>query len=472
MDVETVGQQLRQAREARSLTIEQVSRLTHMRVHYLQALEAGDLKALPSLTQARGFLRAYAEFLKLDPEPLLAVLSVAVQSTASPAQGSQQAGTPVQPEPARAKAKQPRSAASLPAPAPARNVEPAAEAAAASQAIFNEIGQRLQRQREQLGLSLDDVERHTHLRRHYLRALESGSLDALPSPVQGRGMLNNYAAFLGMDPEPLLLRFAEGLQTGLALKQAARQAIDPAKPGPARRKPVLPPGLRRLLSSDVLLGISFGVFLIAFMLWGGIRIFALRSGVTPEPTAPSIADVLLASPSPTVTPSPTAGALPAALLETQQPAVAGEDPLSGEDPLAGEEPLPEGTSVAAFPTVAVEGVQVYVTVVQRTWMRAVVDGKVEFEGRVLPGSAYSYSGKKQVEILTGNGAGLHILFNQRNLGQMGLFGQVVDRIYTAAGILEPTPTPTFTPTATGRVTATPQPSVTPTAGTPTAPALP
>ena len=72
---ETIGQQLRQAREARSLTLEQVAQATHMRVHYLQALEANDIEALPSLVQARGFLRSYADFLELDAESLLVALS-------------------------------------------------------------------------------------------------------------------------------------------------------------------------------------------------------------------------------------------------------------------------------------------------------------------------------------------------------------------------------------------------------------
>jgi cytoskeletal protein RodZ len=105
------------------------------------------------------------------------------------------------------------------------------------------MGLLLQRQRDLLGLSLEDVERHTHLRTHYLRALEAGKLEDLPSPVQGRGMLKNYTTFLGLDPEPLLLRFAEGLQARLAAQQAAQ----PRKRAPAVAEPPRPISpLRRL----------------------------------------------------------------------------------------------------------------------------------------------------------------------------------------------------------------------------------
>jgi hypothetical protein len=103
-------------------------------------------------------------------------------------------------------------------------------------------------------------------------------------------------------------------------------------------------------------------------------------------------------------------------------------------------------------------------------MRATVDGKVEFEGRVMPGNAYPFVGGSVVEILTGNGAALQVFYNQLDMGVLGTFGQVVDRIYTVQGILNPTPTITRTPTTVPRVTPTVTVPNIPGAGT--APALP
>ncbi len=105
--------------------------------------------------------------------------------------------------------------------------------------------------------------------------------------------------------------------------------------------------------------------------------------------------------------------------------------------------------------------QVYLTVRQRAWLRVTVDGEVAFEGRVLPGSAYQYEGDETVDILTSNGAGLQIYFNQQDLGPMGLFGEVVEQVYTIAGVQTPTSTITPTPTETLRPTATPRISATP-----------
>lgn len=68
----TPGEQLRAAREARGLTLEDVERATRIRAKYLNALECDDHKSLASPIQARGFLKNYAEYLGLDSKDLIA----------------------------------------------------------------------------------------------------------------------------------------------------------------------------------------------------------------------------------------------------------------------------------------------------------------------------------------------------------------------------------------------------------------
>jgi hypothetical protein len=106
-------------------------------------------------------------------------------------------------------------------------------------------------------------------------------------------------------------------------------------------------------------------------------------------------------------------------------------------------------------------VQVYLVVHQRAWVQITVDGEVVLTGRVLPGSAYPFSGEEQVEVRTGNGAALQVYFNRQDLGRMGLYSEVVDRIFTTEGILAPTPSVTPTITATSPATATPAMTSTP-----------
>lgn len=58
---------LRKTREARGLSLAQVSANLKLTVRQLEAIESGDLTVLPGQTFARGFVRNYARFLELDP---------------------------------------------------------------------------------------------------------------------------------------------------------------------------------------------------------------------------------------------------------------------------------------------------------------------------------------------------------------------------------------------------------------------
>ena len=199
-----------------------------------------------------------------------------------------------------------------------------------------------------------------------------------------------------------------------------------------------------------MIGGSVAVFIGLFILWGVIRIFSMKSNSEPTTTAPSIAEVLLATSTPTETPTPL----------SESPTSPPQAPLFPTLPLITAEAL-DGTQPAAA---AGANVQVYLTIRQRTWMRVTVDNEVQFEGRVIPGSAYPFIGRSQVEVLTGNAAGLQIFYNGIDLGVMGEIGEVVDQVFTVQGVFAPTPTITLTPSATAPITPSPtgSPAVTPT----------
>ncbi len=69
----TVGQILRETREAKFYTLEDVAKATKIRYELLEALENDNYNKLPPQTFVQGFIKNYAKFLRLDPEKLLAV---------------------------------------------------------------------------------------------------------------------------------------------------------------------------------------------------------------------------------------------------------------------------------------------------------------------------------------------------------------------------------------------------------------
>jgi cytoskeleton protein RodZ len=419
MSAKELGSQLRAARQARGLDLAQVADATHIRSHYLQAIEDGELGLLPSPAQVRGFIRAYAKYLELDPDPLFALLLPKIEEAAITDTSKSLASSKPQ--------------------------EPAI------QSQFAAIGAQLRQRRESLELSPFEVEEHTHISEQYIARLEKGDFDSFPSPTQARGMLGNYADFLGLEGGVLLASYAEALQERFELRQAAKPKAKPAlKLAFPKITWKLPEWARPMLNRDVMFGGLAGLGLLIFVIFSIGRIAATSAGQGPEPTAPPLA--LLDATATLGTP----GADSINLLEqiTPTPGFVGEATIQ----------IAEGL-----------GLSLRVLSAQRTWMRVTVDGGVQFEGRTNVGESYTFNAANQILLLTGNGAALRIFFNEQDLGILGIYGEVVSVIFSPEGASTPTvsPTPTIDPgiltsTAGAPLTpsATPSPTLEPT-GTPT-----
>jgi len=527
---QTIGQKLKQAREAQHLTIDKASEATRIRMPYLQALEADDLSVLPSPVQARGFLRNYAEYLGLNFEQLLDELRAEpkpADEIIGPADLNEQQAAPLSAtEPdstpqtefqseatleknkrrgGRKKAESEFAVASQPEiiEQPVVQVEPEAivETSVTSEQqpiehpqpdvneslwqtwlnrlslkktlepngaivvplsesetteiqiqepdpafqnlestqIFLEIGAELRKRRELLSLHLDEVERNTHVKAHYLEALEKGAMNDLPSTVQTRGMLSNYATFLDLDVDAILLRYADALQARHREKNPQRSTRQPGEPIVSNL-----PSIRNFIAGDMIFGVGMAVLLIGFSIWGINRVVMLQSLRAVQPTAKSISQVLLASPDPSlITPTAT---------------------------LAPVQAIVEATETILIPTQNLNvSVQLNLVAVERTFMRVVVDGKEVFNGRVVPGTAYPFEAEKQIEVLVGSGAAIRIVYNGQDLGLLGGLGQVVNNIYLADAVITPTAQPTPTATKTLPATSTLLPTLTPVpSSTPTA----
>ena len=65
------GERLARARDARGISLRQVSNVTRITVRALEAVERNDLSRLPGGIFTRAFVRAYAEEVGLDPEATL-----------------------------------------------------------------------------------------------------------------------------------------------------------------------------------------------------------------------------------------------------------------------------------------------------------------------------------------------------------------------------------------------------------------
>ena len=69
--MDTLGTKLSAARKKRKLSPSEAAKGTRIKVQHIEAIEADDFSSIAAPTYAKGFIRIYAEFLGMNPEPLI-----------------------------------------------------------------------------------------------------------------------------------------------------------------------------------------------------------------------------------------------------------------------------------------------------------------------------------------------------------------------------------------------------------------
>lgn len=256
---------------------------------------------------------------------------------------------------------------------------------------MTKLGEVLKDAREQQGLTLTDVEKAIHIRRHLLEALEENNFKAFPSPVITRGLIRNYARFLNLDPiEALTLYDGNGYV-------------------PVKGQRLTPDGIEFMnlsMASRPLINWDFVIAAVLFLLvLGGAGYLAYGSVIQPSLT-------------PTPTKTPDASAV------TQDSAL----PLPTVTPRPSDTPTPLPPTDTPTPLVY-DGVTVELVIQQPSWVQILTDDVQAFEGVLQPGESRTWTGERRVAIRAGNAGGVEVIVNGTNRGLMGEEGQVVDQIW-------------------------------------------
>ncbi len=275
---------------------------------------------------------------------------------------------------------------------------------------MEEIAKTLKEARHRLGLTLEEAERSTRIRAHYLEALEKGELQSIPSQVQARGFLKNYSEYLGLDSGPILQRYSEVIHSQRTLPlRRVRQDDQATRPSVAVR--------RRRISADLVIAGVITIAVLAVLVWGiGLVASSLRS----QPQAES-----------------------AFLIPTFTPTAEGETPGSEQALLAvAQTPTPPSIEIPPGLTNALD---LRLLIERRSWINVEVDGEVKERRRAAPGELLEFQGEQLIKVTTANGGGVRVFFRGDDQGLLGELNEIVTRLWVRSGAITPTPSATPNP---------------------------
>lgn len=307
---------------------------------------------------------------------------------------------------------------------------------------MDEIGSILREAREARGFTIEEAQEATRINGRYLRALEDGAYERLPTPVHVRGFLKNYARYLSLDSEPLLERYGASRNNQPVPIPTGRVAdITPDQPLPGREdQPFFNPVNVDLDAStggggtESTLRLFIIVALVVAIILAATRFVPLLMGRGDgqDVMTNAIQGLLENGLEPEATPAGTEGeVMPEESLDpnvTPQPIV----PTGRNNPGI-DTPAPPTPTRPPLPAV-MEVVNLRLDITERTWLRVTIDGNVVLEGQVKLGDGpYEWEALEEATLLTGNGAGVFVSINGIELGRLAGRGEVWEETWRASG---------------------------------------
>lgn len=268
------------------------------------------------------------------------------------------------------------------------------------------FGERLKKEREKRGMTLEEVSAATKIGVRSLKALEQEKFDLLPGGIFNKGFVRAYAKHLGLDDEVVVADYLEAAGESSPTPTIA----DPTEAQTAQE-------LRDLSSSQPLPWGSMAVIVVI-----GTLLFAAWHYYTHRKPSQNLSVAESAVTSPT---APTSSSPGSASSETT-PTGAQSSTTAGPT---------SASSAPANSTASTSGsFELSLRAVDEVWLSTTVDAQPPSEAILSPGQSKTLKASNKVVMRIGNPVALQVSMNGRRIPIRGVDGQPETLTFTAAGL--------------------------------------
>ncbi len=250
---------------------------------------------------------------------------------------------------------------------------------------MGEFGDRLRRERELRGITLQEISESTKISKKSLEALENEEFEELPGGVFNRGFVRSYAKYVGLNPDEAIADYLTAAQER-SEQQEDKFPLEIPENREKKRSPALNPRGSYWSITLAVLG------LIAVLVYWTIR---TRHAPAHPPAV-----------------KPSASVQPQSSVPGE-PGTTGVSAPQNTNPAAVTADSPNGTGEAESPSNKSD-----------SWVSIVADGKTIMEGVLDANQNRSVKFEKEMVLRTGNAGGLDVRYNGKLLGALGADNQV------------------------------------------------
>jgi len=256
------------------------------------------------------------------------------------------------------------------------------------------FGERLKQEREQRGISLEEISHSTKISTRLLHALEEDHFNQLPGGIFNKGFIRAYARHLGMDEEQAVADYIAAT-TPVVLEKKSGSVV------PAAAEVWPEP------ETDGAAGLPWGMFAVVLLVAAlGFAAWGVYSREKRASAPPPVAPQAEASPAHSTT-EPPAVILPA----------------------SNAQPIPvRSISPATVP------LNLRIRLEEDSWLAITADGKEVSRGMFTGSSEKNVQASRTIQVKAGNIGGIDFEFNGKRLPPQGDYDEVKTLIFDANGV--------------------------------------
>jgi cytoskeleton protein RodZ len=293
------------------------------------------------------------------------------------------------------------------------------------------FGDKLRREREMRGVSLEEIAESTKIGTRSLRALEEDDFEKLPGGIFNKGFVRAYSRFLGLDEDETVADFEAAFKEYRLANGYPddRQVEQEPEPEPSKTP-------WSLIAALVLI---VAVAVAGYFLRGhGIDVFRSQSKPEPVSQAPPSVSPPPAAPTPINSATQSSAVAPAAASETKT--VQSTSPSTPPSRSINEaDSVPTATKGKVNPaedakTNLNSPIRLEVFAREDSWLSVSADGKNLGQQVLAAQKSRTIRAQKEVRLRLGNAGGVEISFNGKPVNIDGAPKEVKELTFTPDGL--------------------------------------
>jgi cytoskeleton protein RodZ len=284
------------------------------------------------------------------------------------------------------------------------------------------FGEKLQREREMRGITLDEIAKATKIGTRSLRALEQEDFNKLPGGIFNKGFVRAYARFLGIDEEQAVADYLAAIEepeSSTAEGEQIKKIEANWKPAPATPEAEAPSEPQHIPWVPILILIVLAVVIVLAWRFGpqGLELIKARRQSHNEQIemAQHTTQAAYQAGAPAESSNPATAPVPSSTTPGENAAgAAGTEAVSGQ-----------------------QGIVVHIRTTEDSWVSVKADGKKILHGMMKANNEQTIRAQDLVVLTAGNAAGVEVSFNGVPQPSLGSANKVRTVLFTPTGIKEP-----------------------------------